>query len=117
MSHANACPSSPIEIDAGGRWFTDRDGRKVSLGRARVAHRLVAALVDRWQKSPGESIPTTEIFGIGWPSENIRPDSAQARVYMAISRLRARGLSGIVKHDHAGYLISPGVELRVCADA
>jgi hypothetical protein len=105
-----------IEFDPNGRWFIDRFGRRVSLARTRVSHRLVAALVARWQKSPGAAIPTDEIFDIGWDSANIRHESAQSRVYMAMSRLRALGLGKVLAHAPSGYFLAPDA-VRVRAEA
>jgi hypothetical protein len=105
-----------IEFDPNGRWFIDRLGRRVNLTRTRVTQRLVKALVARWQKSPGAPIPTREIFDIGWDSANIRHTSAQSRVYMAMSRLRALGLGKVLTYGRTGYFLEPGA-VRVRADA
>jgi hypothetical protein len=108
-------PQAAIEIDAGGRWFKDRSGRLVLLDRTRVMRRLVAALVRRYVEARGEAMTTEELFRAAWPNDDVpvAHASAQSRVYMTLSRLRAFGLAGVIVRAHDGYRISPDVTLDV----
>ena len=56
---------------------------------------------------------THELFREGWLNENVRQTSAQSRVYMALSRLRAFGLAGVLVRSGAGYLIAREVSVHV----
>jgi len=106
-------PYATLEVDSEGRWFKDPWGKSVFLGRTRVMRRLVATLVRRHTDAPGQPITTAELFRAAWPDENVRHQSAQSRVFMALSRLRALGMAGIIVHTGVGYLIPENVDVQV----
>ena len=106
-------PYASIEVDSEGRWFKDPWGRTVLLDRTRVMRRILRALVRRAVDAPGEPMTTHELFREGWLNENVRQTSAQSRVYMALSRLRAFGLAGVLVRSGAGYLIAREVSVHV----
>lgn len=108
-------PYAVLEVDSAGRWFKDPWGKSVFLGRTRVMRRLVATLVRRRMEAPGQPMTTAELFRSAWPDESVRPSSAQSRVFMALSRLRALGMAGIIVHTGAGYLIPENVDVQVKA--
>jgi hypothetical protein len=106
-----------LEVAPGARWFREPTGRVVYLGNTRVMRRLLAALVARHREAPGSPMTTGEIFRAAWPSESVSVASAQARVYMTISRLRSFGLAGILVHRGDGYLLAPHVTVHVKDEA
>src|SRR5512140_3644770 len=106
-------PYATLEVDADGEWFKDPWGKVVHLGRTRVTRRIVATLVRRHVDAPGQPITTEELFRAAWPDENVRYTSMQSRVFMALSRLRALGLAGIIVHTGVGYLIPQQVQVHI----
>lgn len=94
------------------RWFR-RDGRDgVNLGRRGALRLLLAALVDRRVRAPGTALSMDEMIAAGWPDERIAFESAQARVYTSVQRLRALGLEELLLTRGDGYLINPSVDVR-----
>ncbi len=91
-----------------------RDGRAIrlgdrviDLGRRGAIRRVVVALVQHRLDAPGRGLSVGEVLEAGWPNERMRPESATARVYMAIRTLRTLGLEGfLITHDD-GYLLDP----------
>jgi hypothetical protein len=108
-------PYATLEVDSEGRWFKDPWGKTVFLGRTRVMRRLLATLVSKRIEAPGQPLTTTELFRAAWGDESVRHSSAQSRVFMALSRLRAFGMAGIIVHTSAGYLIPENVDVQVKA--
>jgi hypothetical protein len=49
------------------------------------------------------------LFAVGWPNESITPASAANRVYVALAKLRKRGLKPLLLRQNDGYLLDPAV--------
>jgi hypothetical protein len=52
-----------------------------------------------------------EIRAAGWPDEKMLHESATARVYMAVRRLRALGLDAILRTSEEGYALDESVKV------
>lgn len=105
--HAAAC----IEVERTGRWFQLPFNERVSLGTRGALRRILAGLsADRLER-PGRTRSPEEVFAIGWPGQRCHPESAQARVYVAISSLRKLGLRDVIRRAHDGYFVDPDQEL------
>jgi hypothetical protein len=107
---SGATPSLVVSDDA--RWFRRDDGEGVNLGRRGALRLLLAALVDARIRTPGVALDVDAMFAVGWPDERIARESAQARVYTSVQRLRGLGLEGVLITRGDGYLLDPAVDVR-----
>lgn len=87
-----------------------RDGRSLVLGGATLdlskrgpLRRILVALVRAKIDEGGRALDASEVRAAGWPGEKMLPESAAARVYMAISRLRDLGLEAVLRTSDEGY--------------
>lgn len=78
---------------------------KIDLSRRAALRRILLALAG--QHARGRSgLALAEVREAGWPGERMRAESASARVYMAIRRLRALGLDEAIVTTDEGYALS-----------
>lgn len=84
-----------------GAGFSVPDRAPVDLSKRPTLKRLLAALVVAMEA--GEACTTDRLFEAGWKGEPALPDAARARVYVALSELRSRGLSTFLLRDGDGY--------------
>lgn len=94
-----------------GSWMRLDTVGQIDLSRHAARRRLVAALCDRREASPGEPIPVPAMIAIGWPGERLAHEAARNRLYVEIGALRAAGLRDVVLRRTNGYLLHPGVVL------
>ncbi len=95
-----------------------RDGRRVQVGaehfdfsRRGPLRRVLLALVEARLRSAGRALSAGEVQEAGWPGEKMFAESAAARVYMAIRRLRELGLGAALRTVDAGYLLDANVDV------
>ncbi|MER2567001.1 MAG: AAA family ATPase [Myxococcaceae bacterium] len=95
-----------------------RDGRQVQLGdehfdfsRRGPLRRVLVALVETRLHSAGRPLSASDVQEAGWPGEKMFPESAAARVYMAIRRLRELGLGVALRTVDEGYLLDTNVDV------
>lgn len=109
---AGAAPAGRrLVVGAEGRWF-ELDGETMQLGRRGALRLLLARLTDARLRAPGKGVPLHEMFEAGWPGENIQHESAAARVYTAVQRLRGLGLASALITRDDGYLLDPALDVR-----
>ena len=101
-----------LVVSEDARWFRRDGADTVTLGRRGALRLLLAALVDRRLSASGTALSMTEMIAAGWPDERIGFESAQARVYTSVQRLRALGLDELLVTRGDGYLIDPSVDVR-----
>ncbi len=106
-------PVAVLVVERDGRAFTTRAGSRVDLGRRSALRRLLWALARAHGERRGRALGAAELFGIGWPGQNIQPDSAATRVRVAIATLRKLGLRDILLTAEDGYLLEPAHTIRV----
>ena len=100
-------------VAADGSWFQAPEGPRVGLERRPTLQPLLAALAAQRVAHPGQGLALQELVAIGWPGERLLAKSARNRVYVAISTLRKMGLELLERSDEGGYLLAPGVSVRV----
>lgn len=95
-----------------------RDGRRVQVGSERLdfsrrgpLRRVLVALVEMRLRSVGRPLSASDVQEAGWPGEKMFAESAAARVYMAIRRLRELGLGPVLRTVDAGYLLDTNVDV------
>lgn len=115
-------PSSPptapktavrrLVVGAEGRWFDAGGDEPMQLGRRGALRLILAHLTAARIATPGRGVSLDEVFAAGWPGERIQPESAAARVYTAVQRLRGMGLAGALITRDDGYLLDPALDVR-----
>lgn len=94
------------------RWFAPDGGQRIELGRRGALRLVLQRLVEARLASPGRGLSAAELFEAGWPGERIKHESATARVYTTVQRLRGLGFgAALVTHDD-GYLLAPEADVR-----
>jgi hypothetical protein len=106
-----AAPARRLVVGAEGRWF-ELDGEATQLGRRGALRLLLAHLTDARLRTAGRGVPLHEMFEAGWPGERIQHESAAARVYTAVQRLRGLGLASALITRDDGYLLDPALDVR-----
>jgi hypothetical protein len=102
-----------LVIAAGAEWFqiAGRSPNRVILETRVPLRRLLLALADLKQRSPGSVLPVTAAFEAGWPGERATPTAAAMRVYTAIHSLRRLGLRGLLVRRRRGYVLDIDVHI------
>jgi hypothetical protein len=112
MLPGSAGELEPLRVEAHGLWFAVGSEKVVDLRRRGPTRRVLRVLVERRQQAPGTAVAVYDLVDVGWPGENIPPDSAARRLYVTISGLRKMGLGRILITRDDGYLLDPDVPLR-----
>jgi hypothetical protein len=103
----------PAELAASDQCsFEVAPGRKLDLQRRGPLRRVLLALLEQRRCHPGTPLSVDAVAAAGWPGQRIQHESAVARVYTTVNRLRALGLGkGLVTRDD-GYLLDPKLIVR-----
>jgi predicted ATPase len=115
---APAAPPDPDEepdvtLGAEARWFlTPELDAPVELGRRTSIRLVLAHLVDRLARAPGEPVEVYDLFDVGWPGQEIDPELAAERVYWAVRTLRNLGMRDLLLTQDGGYLLDPKTTVR-----
>jgi tetratricopeptide (TPR) repeat protein len=92
--------------------FRPGHGRKwADLSRRPVLRRVLAKLADARRKSPGASVPASELVAAGWPGERMTPASAANRLHVTLGMLRGMGMRELLQHVPGGWRLRPEVPL------
>lgn len=86
--------------------------REGDLANHPLFARLLTALVDAHERSPGTPPSFAALIAAGWPGERILPEAARNRLRVAIRRMRSLGLEGALVTAGDTYMVSPTVVLR-----
>lgn len=94
-------------------WFACPEQAPVPLTRKRLLQRLLGALVDARQATPGQPVPVDTLLAAGWPDEpHMLHSAAMNRLHVALNRMRQMGLDDVLQRVDDGYLLDPAVGLR-----
>lgn len=102
---ASATGADEVLVAESGEWFA-AGGARVSLAKQPVLARLLAALA---RVGPSGRLGVAELFAAGWPSQRARHESVSNRVWVAVARLRAKGLAEALRHDTRGYYLTASI--------
>jgi tetratricopeptide (TPR) repeat protein len=94
------------------RKFRPPGGEVQDISALTAPRRLLKKLVDERLEAPGRSVSVFELADAGWPNEELPPDTAKNRLYVAIRRLRSSGLGDLIKNETGGYYLSRNVSIR-----
>lgn len=98
-----------LYVGPGARWFAVGDGPVCSLETRAVLRRLLTALV---QAHPSAAPSSSEqLVACTWPGEVMRRSSAQNRLSVALSTLRAMGLGALILRVPGGWLLQPSARV------
>jgi len=103
----------PLVVGPDARWFRAGDAEPVDLSRRGPMRRILLALVELREASPGVGMDLDAVMTAGWPGQELLWESGRARVYTAIRTLRRFGLEQSLATRDDGYLIDPKVPLTL----
>jgi tetratricopeptide (TPR) repeat protein len=107
-SGARARPAQRVDvlrIAGDGRWFQLGARAREDLQRNGPQRLVLLRLARERAEHPGRALSQGELVGVGWPGDRARADSASARLYKTIQRLRDRGLDPHLVTRDDGYLL------------
>ncbi len=87
-------------------------GVSVDLSRRVAMRRILVALCEQHESSPGVPLSLRVLVRRGWPEDKLPRDIAQNRVHVALVTLRSLGLRGVLLRRPEGYLFEPSLELE-----
>ena len=96
-----------LVVGADGRWFKTAGRAPIHLLRQRAMRLILDRLVSQRLDGDGAGLSVAAIFAAGWPDENIKAQSMQNRVHVALSKLRKLGLNDLLLSRDDGYLLDP----------
>ncbi len=105
--------SSLLLIGEDGRWFRLPGGEVVDIATRGPLRRIVASLAEARTGDGHEALSVEELLERGWPGEQVIPEAAKNRVYVAVATLRKMGLKDVLIRRDDGYVLDPEVALRV----
>ena len=94
------------------RWMRAPGGALEDLRRHGVLRRILLALLEQRRVAPGRGLSVEALVRAAWPGERIQPEAAANRVYVAVAKLRRRGLSECLLRNDEGYLLDASVPVR-----
>jgi len=106
-----AMSEDALVVGADGDYF-EHAGERVDLRRRKAMRRMLAALADAREKTPGVALSLDALQAAGWPGEQMHPESGARRVYVGIGSLRKLGLGEVLVTADGGYMLDPAVPLR-----
>ncbi len=77
-----------------------------------VLRRILFALVEQRRAQPGVGLSLDAIQRAVWPGERIQVEAAANRIYVAVSKLRRRGLRDFLRSQDDGYALDPNLEVQ-----
>lgn len=98
-------------IAANGSTIRLADGTVVDLRRRQAVRRILAHLARARRESPGSEVSSEACIRAGWPTERMRWESAQSRLWTSIRTLRTLGLEDTLETVGRGYRLSVDVEI------
>jgi tetratricopeptide (TPR) repeat protein len=102
-----------LQVGAEGRWFQLPNEARVDLQRRRAPRRILFALVQQRVAHGVRALSLEQLIGAGWPGERMQAESATARAYVALNRLRDLGLRAVLARRDDGYLLDPAYDVSL----
>jgi tetratricopeptide (TPR) repeat protein len=87
-----------------------RGEQLIDLRRRAPLRRIVHALVSA--HPAGQALGVQDLLEAAWPGERMRAESGNARVYMAIRRLRTLGLADLIITCEGGYALRSDLDIQ-----
>ncbi len=112
LSPEATMPPDTLLVAKDGSWFRPPGGSMTELTEQPLLCTLLRALLVRRLAEPNTCLSTEALIRMAWPDEQILPEAAANRLYVAIARLRKKGLSTILLTRKSGYCLDPQVPVR-----
>jgi predicted ATPase len=109
---APACSPAWLRVSDGCMAFQVAGAAAVDLTRHGTLRRVLDALVRAHREAPDHPLDVAALFAASWPGERVAQRAARNRVYVALSKLRKLGLSGVISSRDDGYLIAAAVRVE-----
>ncbi len=94
------------------RWIKREGEEPVTLPRQRALRLLFLRLLEERERAPGRPVSREDLIVAAWPGERMRPEAAQNRFYVTLSRLKGLGLREMVRGEGGGgVMIDPEVAI------
>ena len=95
----------PLVVGADARWLRLPSCERIELPRQRAMRLILLALARERLTRPGNALSWERLLAYGWPDERVMHDAGYVRVRVALSKLRALGLRGLITSRDDGYLL------------
>ena len=95
----------PLVVGTDARWLRLPSRQRIELPRQRAMRLILLALVRERLARPGHALSWEQLLAQGWPGERMLHDAGYVRVRVALSKLRALGLRGLLSSRDDGYLL------------
>jgi len=96
-----------LEVGSEAQWFRAPGGERQPLDKYNAARRILDELTRARLSRPGDGVSGEQLFAAGWPGVQIKPRSANNRLYVALAKLRKMGLKLLILRSASGYLLDP----------
>ncbi|MCA9608045.1 MAG: hypothetical protein KC619_20695 [Myxococcales bacterium] len=107
----NAVEQATLRVDQAARTLTFGED-VLDLARHPLLWRIALHLVEAHASRPGEDVDLDSIQAAAWPGEKILPHAARSRIYVAVSKLRKRGLKDALESGGDGYHLDPRLRIE-----
>lgn len=97
-----------LEIGSEAGWFSLNGGPRVAIARRKALPQILKCLVE----SHGSTVDALELAEAGWSDEDLHPDAATNRVYVAVHQLRKLGLEPVLITQGRGYSLQKNLEIK-----
>ncbi len=102
-----------VTIDMQSNRFRVGNAEWVSFGHRPKAKLLIEYMIRKDERGEFPEVQADELINHIWPDENMRYDSALARLYNLIANLRRLGLSDVLVREKEGYRLSSECVVQV----
>lgn len=106
-----ASPAQTWQISRDGARLQPPGGPSIDLSRRGALKRIVSALLQASSEEPSRSLDVYAVLEAGWPGEQVLPEAAANRVYVAMATLRKLGLAPILHTCDEGYMLSGPIDV------
>ncbi len=90
-------------------WVQLEDAPVIALSRRPVPRRLLGALIEAAERTPGRAVPTHELLSVVWPGDKALRSSLTNRLWSTLSKLRREGLGATVERVDEGYRLASNI--------
>lgn len=118
LDHARARGGAPgsaglLRVAADGSWFEAPPAGRVSLRGSSTTRSLLLCLCRARLARPSQAVPMGRLLEAAWPGDRSRKDAIANRLYVALTRLRDKGLRGWLTRNDEGWLIPAELQVEL----
>ncbi|MFO0617397.1 MAG: ATP-binding protein [Polyangiaceae bacterium] len=98
-----------------GSWFSAGTGARVSLRGSTTSRSLLLGLCNAHVQHARRALSLDELCAVVWPDDRSRRDALANRLYVALTRLRDKGLRDVLVRSERGWSLHPETEVELVA--